>query len=214
MGSLTKIGSEFQELRYSIMTDRLDSWKDNYWSQDNTPWHIQAPNSSLVKHWETVRDGRQGLRVLFPLCGASVDLAWLHSQGHSVVGVEGVRKAADKLFTEADLDYTVDKMEDGQVWKYSSRGALEAIELEDREKYVSTIHGCLRKKFDYILSGYDYDKSLKTGPPRPLPSHDVQQLFENKGNVEIINEEEDDGTRQRFGLPWLKKFTYLISGSS
>jgi len=179
---------------------------------------------------------------LFPLCGASVDLAWLHSQGHSVVGVEGVRKAADKLFTEADLDYTVDKMEDGQVWKYSSRdarltvficdffsvtssligdfdavfdrGALEAIELEDREKYVSTIHGCLRKKFDYILSGYDYDKSLKTGPPRPLPSHDVQQLFENKGNVEIINEEEDDGTRQRFGLPWLKKFTYLISGSS
>ena len=195
--------------------------------------------------------------MLFPLCGASVDLAWLHSQGHSVVGVEGVRKAADKLFTEADLDYTVDKMEDGQVWKYSSRdarltvficdffsvtssligefdavfdryllssdflmfqinfrGALEAIELEDREKYVSTIHGCLRKKFDYILSGYDYDKSLKTGPPRPLPSHDVQQLFENKGNVEIINEEEDDGTRQRFGLPWLKKFTYLISGSS
>ena len=35
---------------------------------------------------------------MFPLCGASLDLGWLHSRGHTVVGVEGVRKAVEKLF--------------------------------------------------------------------------------------------------------------------
>ena len=40
------------------------------------------------------------MRVLFPLCGASVDLAWLYRQGHTVVGVEGTWKAVEKLFSD------------------------------------------------------------------------------------------------------------------
>lgn len=94
----------------------------------------------------------------------------------------------------------------------SSRGALEALELKDREQYVAIMKECLNTEFSYLLSGYDYDKSLKTGPPRALPPQDVRQLFGKVGSVEILSGEQDDGTRQRFGLPALTKYTYMITG--
>ena len=50
-------------------------------------------------------EGRSGqrLRVLLPLCGASLDLAWLQRQRHTVVGVEGVRKVVEKLLRYANM---------------------------------------------------------------------------------------------------------------
>ena len=64
-------------------------------------------------------EGRPGLRVLFPLCGASLDLAWLYRQGHIVVGVEGVIKAAEKLFRDANIEHNVTEMGSGIV-RFSS----------------------------------------------------------------------------------------------
>ena len=96
---------------------------------------------------------------------------------------------------------------------HTSRGALEALELADRDQYVSIMKNCLNTNFSYILSGYDYDKSLKTGPPRALPPQDVRELFDKVGSVEILSEDQDDGTRKRFGLPALTKYTYMITGN-
>ena len=63
------------------------------------------------------------------------------------------------------------------------RGALEALNESDREQYIGLIKNCLNKNFRYILSGFEYDATLKEGPPRPLPPSVVRGLFEGKENL-------------------------------
>ena len=70
-----------------------------------------------TEHWYKASKGKQGLRVLFPLCGASVDLNWLYRQNNIVVGVEGVSKGVETLFTEENVEYNVLKVEGSDLWK-------------------------------------------------------------------------------------------------
>jgi len=221
------------------MSERVEQWNENYWKKDSIPWHQAQPNEALTKNWAAVTEGRSGqrLRVLLPLCGASLDLAWIQSQGHTVVGVEGVRKAAEKLFRDANIEPEVTEIASGIV-KFSSadasltvfvtdffnvsaevignfdavfdRGALEALNESDREQYIGLIKKCLNKNFRYLLSGFEYDASLKEGPPRPLPPAVVKELFEGVGAVTILSQEDDEGPRQRWKLPSLQRYTYLI----
>ena len=223
--------------------------------KDSIPWHQDQPNEALTRNWAAVTEGRAGqrLRVLLPLCGASLDLAWLQRQGHTVVGVEGVRKAAEKLFRDADIEPEVLEMASGII-KFSSadasltvfvtdffnvsqelignfdavfdrfltkyfytscgyniyRGALEALNESDREQYIGLIKNCLNKNFRYLLSGFEYDGSLKEGPPRPLPPGVVRELFAGVGAVTVLSQENDEGPRQRWKLPSLQRYTYLI----
>ena len=90
------------------------------------------------------------------------------------------------------------------------RGSLEALEEKDREQYVALMQDCLREDFSYILSGFDYDPALKPGPPRPLPPATVQTLFGSFATVETLSREEPQAERQRWNLPSLAKFTFLL----
>ena len=80
----------------------------------------------------------------------------------------------------------------------------------DREQYIGLLKNCLNKNFRYILSGFEYDGALKPGPPRPLPPAVVKELFEGVGAVTVLSQEDDEGPRQRWKLPSLQRFTYLI----
>ena len=44
-----------------------------------------------------------GARVLVPLCGKSLDLAFLHSQGHQVIGIEAVPDAISVFSQESGI---------------------------------------------------------------------------------------------------------------
>jgi thiopurine S-methyltransferase len=86
------------------LAPRLNRW-DKRWTDDGGSmstlgWHLTSPHPVLVKHYDALmgskNDEDQRL-VLFPLCGASVDLAHLASRGHHVVGVDGISLALSKL---------------------------------------------------------------------------------------------------------------------
>ena len=72
------------------------------------------------------------------------------------------------------------------------------------------MESCLRDDFAYILSGFEYDPSLKSGPPRPLPPSTVETLFGKFATAETLSREEPQGERERWRLPSLAKFTYLL----
>ncbi len=66
-----------------------------------TRWHLDECHPTLEAHLHTLLPDQSSPRsVLFPLCGASVDLSRVASLGHCVVGVEGVRWAVDRLLRE------------------------------------------------------------------------------------------------------------------
>lgn len=72
------------------------------WERGETGWHKAEVNPYLVRYWDSA-GVLAGGRVLVPLCGKSLDLGWLASRGHSVLGVELSPLAIAGFFTEADL---------------------------------------------------------------------------------------------------------------
>ena len=66
-------------------------------------WHLNKPHPVLQKHynaWMNTKNDEDQRLILFPLCGASVDLAYLARRGHQVIGVDGVPKALDALLAD------------------------------------------------------------------------------------------------------------------
>ena len=87
------------------------------------------------------------MRVLFPLCGASVDLAWLYRQGHTVVGVEGTWKAVEKLFADANIEYDVTQL-DTKTWKFMSTDTRLTVFVADMFLVTQQLVGSFDAVFD------------------------------------------------------------------
>ena len=88
--------------------------------------------------------------MLFPLCGASLDLAWLHSLGHTVVGVEGVRRAAEKLFSDANIEHEVTEVASGII-KFSSVDTRLTVFVTDFFNVSAEVIGTFDAVFDRFL---------------------------------------------------------------
>lgn len=80
---------------------RLNRWMER-WATNNLGWHLEKPHPLLCKYLtDLVGEPRTAQKlVLFPLCGASVDLAYLARRGHHVVGIDAVPQALDRLLSE------------------------------------------------------------------------------------------------------------------
>merc|ERR1712130_1000705 len=65
----------------------------------------------------------------------------------------------------------------GEVDAVYDRGALEAINVCDRQGYVKLMHQIVGNEFRDVLNAYEYDDSVFQGPPRNLPRDEVFNLF-------------------------------------
>jgi thiopurine S-methyltransferase len=89
------------------------------WNERQIGFHEGTPNAWLAEHVAHLGPG-PGRRVLVPLCGKTVDLAFLAAHGFEVLGVELVRSAVDEFFAEAGLTPTI--TEDGPYVRLAARG--------------------------------------------------------------------------------------------
>lgn len=82
-----------------------ETWEQD-WNTANDPmFHLKEVNAMLMKHYKAFAGGRKGLRILVPLCGKSLDMIWLADQGHSVVGVELIRKGIEAFLQDNKLTH-------------------------------------------------------------------------------------------------------------
>ncbi|MGH8408361.1 MAG: thiopurine S-methyltransferase, partial [Pseudomonas sp.] len=72
------------------------------WARNQTGFHLPEVNPYLLRHWPGLGVAN-GAQVLVPLCGKSLDLVWLASIGHRVIGVELSEKAVEEFFSEQEL---------------------------------------------------------------------------------------------------------------
>ncbi len=94
-------------------------WRER-WREGRIGFHEGAPNEWLVSHVSVLGITPERRRVLVPLCGKSVDLAFLAAQGAEVVGVELVEDAARAFFEEAGLPAA--RTVDGALVRYEAAG--------------------------------------------------------------------------------------------
>src|SRR6185295_4202549 len=129
------------------------------WKEGDTGWHQDAPEPALLKHFGDLKKAR----VLVPLCGKSIDVAWLASRGNEVVGVEISEHAIESFFREQELKF--EKTKEGPFQRY----VAEKITILQRDFFELTPE--LLGPFDAI-----YDRAALIALPTDLRSRYVAQI--------------------------------------
>jgi len=209
--------SEWKENVFAMVggvEDRVQYWQAR-WATGQSQWNSEKPHQYLLKYLDVLTAGSSSCKFFLPLCGKAGDLMYLYKEGHTVTGVEGVPFVVEQFFRENKLDYEKISMPEIKGWKFKTkdgrlciyacdffsltpalvgevdavydRGALEAINVCDRQGYVKLMQQIVGNEFRYVLNAYEYDDSVFQGPPRNLPRDEVFNLFESK-IVEVLEE--------------------------
>jgi thiopurine S-methyltransferase len=185
-------------------------WLDR-WDRREIGWHLGEINAHLQEHWPKLDVARE-TRVFVPLCGKTLDLVWLVSQGHRVVGVELSRLGIEEFMVEHRLEpritelgalrvYQVDELVlfqgdffdlrpehlDG-VGAVFDRASLIALPPPMRARYAEHLRAILPRPVDRLLITLDYDQSEMSGPPFSVQPPEIAQLFEVDHHIEQLAE--------------------------
>lgn len=179
------------------------------WSKSEIGFHQQQINPYLQRHWPAL-GLPEGSQVLVPLCGKSLDMAWLAAQGHQVIGVELAQKAVEDFFIEHELQpqiahrgpFTV--FTAGNVAIYCGdfftltaeqlsgcsalydRAALIALPTAMRSRYVKHLEAILPPATQGLLVTLDYPQEQMDGPPFAVSKQEVQRLFADAWQVQRL----------------------------
>lgn len=161
-------------------------WEER-WERGEIGFHEGKPNPFLVQHRERLKDAP---RILVPLSGKAVDLAYLAEGGAEVVGVELVEFAARAFFEEQGLtpeerhegpflvlrsgrmtvyvgdvfDATPERL--GVFDAVYDRAAVVALPEPLRSRYATTVQALLKPKGVMLAITFVYgDETTIVGPP-------------------------------------------------
>jgi thiopurine S-methyltransferase len=182
----------------------------NRWRRSELGWHEDEINRHLAEHWPGLQLPGDSL-VLVPLCGKSLDLLWLASRGHRVLGVEISPLAAEQFFAEHQLSPRTDSLGPFQrhrvdeisllvgdffelqpdwlvdVAAVYDRASLIALPPEMRARYARHLANLLPAGVRSLLITLEYEQSRMKGPPFAVVEPEVRDLFEPDFQVEPIS---------------------------
>jgi thiopurine S-methyltransferase len=169
------------------------------WEEENIAFHKNETNPLLVKYFKQL-SLVNGSRVFLPLCGKTLDIPWLLSNGYRVAGAELSKIAVEKLFIELGMEPKISRV--GEIDHYSAqnidlfvgdtfhlsskilgrvdaiydRAALVALPKEMRNRYTAHLME-ITDKAPQLLICYEYDQSLMEGPPFSISNEEVNQHY-------------------------------------
>jgi thiopurine S-methyltransferase len=185
----------------------LDFWHQK-WEKNEIAFHQSKPNPVLVtyfKELQLVEDSR----VFLPLCGKTLDIAWLLSQGYRVAGAELSKLAIEHLFVGLGLEPKISKF--GKFSRYSAtnidifvgdifdlskdvlgrvdtiydRAALIALPEEARNRYAKHLLE-ITDTAEQLMISLEYDRSLMDGPPFSVNSDEVNRHYKDAYNLKLL----------------------------
>ena len=179
------------------------------WQEGRIGFHQERPTPLMERHWDAVGVA-PGARVLVPLCGKSLDMAWLAARGHRVLGVELSLLAIEQFFAEHALAPDVHETTNGRHFVAGpieliqgdafeldaevlagcdavyDRAALIALPAELRRRYRDTVYARLPRGCRGLLVTLEYPQSEKQGPPFSVDGDEVDALFGDAWSVECL----------------------------
>ena len=174
-------------------------WHDK-WQKQEIGFHEAKANPLLLANIKALHLA-PGSRIFLPLCGKTLDIAWLLAQSYEVVGVELNELAVNALFEEMHITPTISEC--GALTHYSADGldvflgdifALQADTLGpvaaiyDRAALIALPEAMRRDYSQHIrdLTGtakqllitVEYDQSLLAGPPFNVSAAEVAEHYQ------------------------------------
>lgn len=214
----------------------IEFWQQR-WLDNQTGFHLDQINPYLKEYW-SVLNLHKGTEVLVPMCGKSLDMTWLSHQGHNILGVECSEKAVKEFFNEQNLQHNIDSSEGFESFRNNNyrlllgdffkldksmladvsavydRASLVALPEEMRRNYVHLLSQELPQTVSILLVTLEYDQEKMSGPPFSVSNAEVQSLYSNNFNIEILNEVDVITEQPRFkdrGLDYMIERVYKIT---
>lgn len=171
------------------------------WEEKNTGWHEKDVNPFLEKNFHLLNLNK-GATIFIPLCGKTLDIAWLLSYGYNVIGCELSHIAITELFKELDLVPKVSIIDKFKV--YSNKGitiyegdifhltkdlvgtidaiydraALVALPKELRFQYTTLLRE-LTNRAKQLLITVVYEQEVYTRTPYSIPQKEIEQHYKD-----------------------------------
>tara|TARA_R110002153_G_scaffold10418_1_gene41135 strand:+ start:10938 stop:11570 length:633 start_codon:yes stop_codon:yes gene_type:complete len=186
--------------------------KESYWHQkwadNDIAFHENDGNPLLKRHFSLLNLAISS-RVFIPLCGKTLDIAWLLSKGYQVVGAELSQFAVQELFKNLGIEPSVSKNGKfdhyqavnldifvGDIFNLSTdiigsvdaiydRAALVALPVELRIKYTHHLIE-ITNKAPQLLICFEYDQSDMAGPPFSIKHENIQQYYSQDYAIKFI----------------------------
>lgn len=173
------------------------------WQDNQIGFHQSEANPLLVSYFDKLSLG-QGSRVFVPLCGKTLDIGWLLSNGYRVAGAELSELAIRQLFEELGVAPEIEIMEGGNVKHYRApdldifvgdifdvtrqllgpidaiydRAALIALPEDMRIRYAQHLIE-ITDNAPQLLITLEYDQNLRDGPPFSIGDEAVRQYYKD-----------------------------------
>jgi thiopurine S-methyltransferase len=195
------------ECRADVVSMLANFWHQK-WEKNEIGFHLPDANPLLVKHFPSL-NLKQGARIFLPLCGKTLDIAWLLAQGYRLAGAELSAIAIEDLFNRLNLTPTITKLDEithysahnidifvgdffnvtpamlGNVDAVYDRAALVALPVDMRKQYATHLI-TLTNTASQLLICFEYDQALHAGPPFSVTADEVKQYYQATYDTSLL----------------------------
>ena len=208
------------------------------WQNNQTGFHKDFTHPLLVEFVGQLNVSK-GDTIFVPLCGKTIDMLWLNSQGYHVIGIELSELAVEQFFAENNISFELTKDDLFNVYTHENitiyqgdffdlttshlqnvkavydRAALIALPDGLVEKYTSAMRDIVPDDSKYLLITLELQRTTTDalGPPFSIPDKKVHQLFAQYQSVTLLQEEdiiEREQGFQKLGCAYVYERVYLI----
>ena len=189
-------------------------WKQK-WEKNEIAFHESKANPLLLKYFKELSSAR-GSRIFIPLCGKTLDIGWLLSNGYCVAGAELSEIAVQQLFMDLVIEpkisvvdhvhhYSAENIDIfvgdifnvtgemlGSIDAIYDRAALVALPEEMRNRYSAHLMK-ITGKAPQLLICYEYDQSLTDGPPFSISDAEVRRQYDRDYDLALIESADVSG---------------------
>lgn len=182
-------------------------WNEK-WKNNEIAFHEGDANPALVKYFKEFSLAK-GSRVFLPLCGKTLDIAWLLSNGYQVAGAELSEIAIEQLFMELGLKPEISELTQVKLYRAKQidifggnifhltdkllgsvdviydRAALVALPAAMRNRYTAHLTQITGKSPQLLIS-YEYDQSIMEGPPFSVIDEEIILQYGDNYDIHLL----------------------------
>lgn len=205
----------------------VESWQTG---GTKTSFHRRDVHPYLLKHFPP--DLLQGKRILVPLCGKTVDMAYFRQYADAVIGVELVEEAVQQFFAEQALPYrqvgnhfsaehltiicgdffSLTRADIGHIDLVYDRASLVALPLPMRMQYIQKINELLPVGSQQFINTLEYAPLLNE-PPFSITPEEVMHYYGANHAIQHLEAPVLPEHRmvQKFNLHFLREHGFLLT---
>ncbi len=189
-------------------------WYDK-WTNNELGFHEPEVNPLFSDYFSTLNI-KKNSRVFLPLCGKTLDIGWLLSNGYHVAGIELYEPAIKQLFTEIGLESKITNLNQlkhysaknidifvGDIFELSrdtlgrvdavfDRGALVALPEAIRPQYSNHVIN-ITNTAPQLLISYQYNQGMKNGPPFSISDKEINTYYGSNYEISTLTNQDVTG---------------------